>query len=311
MNRPHVLVVGEALIDVVEEPTGRQRLHPGGSPANVALGLARLGHPVELATHIGSDPHGRLIEEHLRRSGVRLAPGSVVDGPTSTATATLDRQGGASYRFAINWDPPAVHGSEGPGHLHTGSIATALEPGCARVEDMVAAARPNRTVSYDPNLRPALLGPPGYERPAVERLVASADVVKASEEDLAWLHPGEDPADVAARWARSGPAMVVLTRGGQGSTVHWGLAGRRDLPARRVEVADTIGAGDAFMAGLLAGLLTAGLLGSNPSTLRAAMSGTEPDPAVAAALDLAALTAAITCSRPGADPPLLAEVLAA
>ncbi|MFF1873678.1 carbohydrate kinase [Kitasatospora herbaricolor] len=311
MNRPHVLVVGEALIDVVEEPTGLQRLHPGGSPANVALGLARLGHFVELATHIGSDPYGQLIEENLRRSGVRLAPGSVADGPTSTATATLDGQGGASYRFAINWDPPAVHGPGGPGHLHTGSIATALEPGCARVEDMVAAARASRTVSYDPNLRPALLGPPSYERPGVERLVASADVVKASEEDLAWLHPGEDAADVAARWARSGPAMVVLTRGGQGSTIYWGSAGRRDLPARRVEVADTIGAGDSFMAGLLAGLLTAGLLGSNPSTLRAAMSGTELDPAVAAALDLAALTAAITCSRPGADPPLLAEVLAA
>ncbi|MGA5703738.1 carbohydrate kinase family protein [Peterkaempfera bronchialis] len=307
MTRPAVLVVGEALTDVVAGPDGQRRAHPGGSPANVALGLARLGHPVELATRIGRDRYGQVLRDHLTDAGVRLTPGSIVDAPTSTATAELDGQGSASYRFDISWDLPDLalppcH------HLHTGSIATALEPGATRVERLLAEARPGRTISYDPNLRPALLGPPAAERPRVERLVAAADLVKASEEDLAWLHPDADPDAVAARWARSGPALVVLTRGAGGACAYWGAAGRQPLPAQPVTVADTIGAGDAFMAGLLAGLLTADLLGGGGAALREAAGGGTLHPGVAAALRLAGRAAAVACSRAGADLPTLAEV---
>ncbi|SNS21388.1 carbohydrate kinase family protein [Actinacidiphila glaucinigra] len=311
MTTPATLVAGEALTDVVLAPDGTRRAHPGGSPANTALGLARLGHPVTLATRIGRDAHGDALAERLAEGRVRLLPGSVVHAPTSTARAELDGNGSAVYRFDITWDLPPVDPHEVPGHLHTGSIATALEPGAGRILSLVAAVRRRgHTVSYDPNLRPALLGPPGDERPRVERLVALADVVKASEEDLGWLHPGRDPGDVAADWARRGPRLVVLTRGAAGAEAHWAPGGRHRVPAHPVRVVDTIGAGDAFMAGLLSGLLSAGLLGGAAARrrLHGTADGGSPPPAVAGALELAARVAALTCGRAGADPPFLAEV---
>ncbi|MFF7209174.1 carbohydrate kinase [Streptomyces sp. NPDC008238] len=311
VTAPGTLVAGEALTDVVVGPDGTARAHPGGSPANTALGLARLGHPVTLATRIGRDPHGDALVERLTQGRVRLLPGSVVHAPTSTARAELDGDGSAAYRFDIVWDLPPVGPSDVPGHLHTGSIATALEPGAGRLLALVAAVRlRGHTVSYDPNLRPALLGPPETERPRVERMVALADVVKASEEDLRWLHPGRDPAEVAAGWARRGPRLVVLTRGAAGAEALWGADGRHRVAGHRVRVVDTIGAGDAFMAGLLAGLLSAGLLGGTTARqrLHAAEDGGPVPEAVAGALELAARVAALTCGRAGADPPFLAEV---
>lgn len=310
MTGDRLWVVGEALVDVVAPPNGPERVHPGGSPANTALGLARLGRSVELTTRIGTDAHGALLRDWLSGAGVRLTPGSVVDAPTSTATALLDRDGSAVYRFDLDWRLPEVEPPAAAGHLHTGSVAAFLEPGATRVHALVDAARPGRTVSYDPNLRPALLGTPEQTRPGVERLVAAADLVKASEEDLAWLHPGRPPAEVAAEWARSGPALVVLTRGAHGADAHWGRDGFHRVPAPRVRVADTIGAGDAFMAGLLSGLVAAGLLGGPDARerLRTAARGQRPHPGVAAALELAVRVAALTCERPGADPPTQADL---
>lgn len=319
-----VLVVGEALADIVQEPSGHQRVHPGGSPANVALGLARLSHPVHLATRIGQDQIGDLLCNHLRSSGVELIAGSFIDGPTSTATAELDTDGNATYRFDIAWDVPSkalqLAGDldcAPPLHVHTGSIAAALQPGADKVTALLATARSHCTISYDPNLRPAILRSADEERPGVERLVALSDVVKASEEDLAWLYPGQHPERVAARWAQTGTALIVLTRGSQGAEAFWGSS-RHAMPPLQRPVTDTIGAGDAYMAGLLSGLLTAGLLGSalSPQTptprqkLHAALQGTVPHDGVAEALDWAGHVAALTCSRHGADPPTLAEVLA-
>ncbi|WP_149184639.1 carbohydrate kinase [Streptomyces sp. TRM49041] len=309
MVTPAVLVVGEALTDVVAAADGTHRAHPGGSPANVALGLARLGHPVELATRIGRDAHGRTLRGHLEASGVRLTPGSETGSPTSTATARLDTSGGARYRFDIRWELPETVRPTGYGHLHTGSIATALPPGADRVRKLIAEAPDHCTVSYDPNLRPALLGPAAHERAGVEELVAAAHVVKASEEDLAWLYPDEAPDTVAARWSGRGPALVVLTRGAEGARAYWASAGRLDVPPVPVTVADTIGAGDAFMAGLLSGLLAAGLLGDGAAPrLREAARGTTAHPDLAHALRLAARVSALTCARPGADPPYAKEV---
>lgn len=317
------LVIGEALTDILSGPDGSRRCRPGGSPANVALGLARLGHPVLLATRIGRDPFGQVLQTHLGRSGVVLTDGSVSDVPTSTATARLDAAGAADYTFDISWElsPTALEESARAGtagHLHTGSIATALAPGADQVLAVIEAARETATVSYDPNLRPALLGKPGDERPRVEHLVSVSDVVKASQEDLAWLYPGQDIEEVALRWSRSGPALVVLTFGAGGSQVWW-RQGRHALPAPAVEVVDTVGAGDAFMSGLLSGLLRAGLLGaggaagesdaSAPRTaLRAAASSVHPHQDVLRALQLATRAAALTCTREGADPPTRADL---
>ncbi len=338
-----VLVVGEALVDVVHRRDGTVDRHPGGSPANVAVGLARLGHDVVLATRIGDDADGVLLRRHLDTDGVRLAPGSVVAGRTSTATAVLDDHGAAQYVFDIDWRPPDVD-LAGVRHLHVGSIGAALPPGAAAVRRLLAsAAAAGLTTSYDPNLRPGLIGDADLERPAVEGLVRLATVVKASDDDLAWLYPGpaapdpddepgnqpgngpEDelasgsgnqPEDAAAGWATSGPRLVVLTRGAAGA-VAW-LGGRPDdpltLPAPRVDVRDTVGAGDAFMAGLLSGLLDDHLIGGQPGGGTGRVDGRDPASQpwsaddVQPALRRAAQVAALTCARPGADPPRRAEL---
>ncbi|WP_327071301.1 carbohydrate kinase [Kitasatospora sp. NBC_01250] len=316
---PSALVIGEALIDILAAPDGRRRAVPGGSPANVALGLARLGHPVRLATRVGGDEYGRMLRRHLGESGVRLTDGSVVDAATSTATAVLDAEGVARYHFDVSWSlPPVATDPAATGqvaHLHTGSIAALLSPGAEQVVAAVRAVRPGVTVSYDPNLRSALLGPAARERPRVEELVALSDVVKAGDEDLGWLYPGHDPGAVAARWARSGPSLVVLTLGAGGARAFWRHGGHRVRPVP-VKVADTVGAGDAFMAGLLSGLLRAGLLGGARGErvpardeLRAATGARRLPAPVVESLALAARTAALTCTRPGADPPRRAELL--
>ncbi|MGP8304062.1 carbohydrate kinase family protein [Streptomyces inhibens] len=305
-----ITVVGEALVDLVQaaEAPFAPTEHPGGSPANVATALARLEAPVTLITQLGEDRLGRLVREHLVASGVRLqlTPGAA--GATSTAVATLDRSGGARYDFRIRWDlpaPPAIPG--GSRCLHTGSIATGLDPGAEAVEELLAREREAGTVtiSLDPNVRPALLGSRDQARERIERQVALADVVKVSEEDLDWLHPSHSPVDLARHWQRSGPAVVVVTLGGAGS-VAVTRTGTTYRPAPPVTVADTVGAGDAFTAGLLHWLGLAGLLGGDRrDALRALGSGD-----ACRMLDAAARVAAFTCTRPGADPPTLRELLA-
>jgi fructokinase len=301
-----VLVVGEALVDIVMRDALTAGEHPGGSPANVALGLGRLGRQVSLLSRLGDDERGERVRAHLEASGVKLAPGTFVPGPTSTATAHLDELGVASYEFELDWRIPDAVELPPARALHTGSIAAFLAPGGEAVLEHVQRARGSLTVSYDPNARPVLMGNAVPARERVERFVAAADVVKVSDEDLAWLTPGADPAQVAQDWLSLGPALVVVTRGGEGAT---GVcaSGRVDVQAPRVAVVDTVGAGDAFMAGLLDALAGAGLLGADRSTdLRAiARDG------LAAAVRRATRVAAITCMRPGADPPTREELVAA
>jgi fructokinase len=298
------LVVGEALVDIVVSPDGSSREHVGGSPANVAIGLARLGHRVELATHIGDDDRGHRVRAHLERDGVRLVEGSVTAARTPTATATLDAAGVATYTFDLAWDLPPDLGPGTAAHVHIGSIATALQPGAEQVRRIVRQARAHSTVSFDPNLRPAILGTPEPQRPGVESLVALCDVVKASDEDLAWLYAGESVDSVLSRWATLGPALVVCTLGGEGARV---LVGGEffTVPPVLVTVVDTVGAGDSFMGALISGLLDAGQLGSPAG--RTALASAGPA-AVRPALDRAIRVAAITCSRAGADPPYRREL---
>ncbi len=303
------VVVGEALIDLVGQRGGRTlAAHPGGSPANVALGLARLGVPVTLKTRLGRDAFGEMISAHLEASGVRVDGGPKAGVSTSLAIATL-AAGIASYDFRIEWDVEALAPLPIETRcLHTGSLATVLPPGKARVVDLVERERKRGrvTVSYDPNVRPALLGDAARARPDIERLVALSDVVKVSDEDLSWLYPDRPDEDVAQTWLASGPALVVVTRGAAGVyAVSAGLELHR--PAVPLDLVDTVGAGDSFTSGLLDGLHRADLVGG----ARRDALGAIDEATLASVLDAAALIAAITCSRPGADPPTRAEADAA
>jgi fructokinase len=300
------LVIGEALIDVVARPDGTRAQHPGGSPANVALGLGRLGRRVDLLTWLGHDADGDLVRRHLRGSGVNVLQGNRSALRTPVATANLDATGTASYEFDLEWDLPETWDEE-PGHplvVHTGSIATVLQPGGAAVAKIVARSRATSTITYDPNLRPVLMGSPAHALPVVDALVRLADVVKVSDEDLAWLHPGVAPAEIAEEWSRSGPSLVVVTHGGEGAFASTSAGARISVAAPKVQVADTVGAGDSFMGGLIDGLWSADLLGADR---RAALREVD-EPTLRAVLERCVRIAAITVSRPGANPPTAAEL---
>lgn len=302
----HALVVGEALVDVVVRRDGSTSTHPGGSPANVAIGLARLARDAELLCFMGLDDNGAIVRDHVEASGAHLVPGSQSAPHTSVATATLDDDGAASYEFDLAWAIASdAQPREDPLVVHTGSIAAVLHPGAADVRKLVSAARSGATITYDPNIRPTLMGSPDEARGPVEATVALADVVKVSDEDLAWLYPDRDPVASARAWAVSeGPSLVVLTRGGAGASAYLADGRSCDVSAPQVEVADTVGAGDSFMAGLIDGLWYFGLLGaSHRDKLRDIETGS-----LEQILIRCARIAGITVSRPGANPPTVWEL---
>lgn len=299
VSAERVLVVGEALVDVVED----QAL-PGGSPLNVAVGLQRLGVPTTLHSHFGADAHGIEIARHLEASGVGVTPGTVGDHRTSVAEATIAPDGAATYRFEIDWDPAPLDVPEGTFRaVHTGSIGAALEPGATLVETLLTRLRPTTLVTFDPNVRPQLMGSPEQALPRIERLVALADVVKASDEDLAWLYPDHTVAEVQQRWLALGPALVVVTAGAQGADA-LAASGPVHVPAFVTKVVDTIGAGDSFMAGLIWAVATLGLLGADRRDDLRALDGSQ----VRQIVSTGARCAGITVGRPGADPPTADEV---
>lgn len=293
-----VIVAGEALIDIVVTAEGRTE-HMGGSPANVAVGLARLGHPTCLATHIGRDPRGDRLASALDSEGVALVPGSRHATSTPTATAVLGDDGAATYTFTLEWDLDPLLSIPLDAHVHTGSIAATLAPGAHAVQAILQRARVTGTTSYDPNVRPQLMGTPHEARDTIEALTALSDVVKASDEDVKWLYPTMSYEDVLAHWAQLGVLVAIITRGGQGALVHVQGATHKAI-APPVQVVDTVGAGDSFMAGLLSGLLDAELLGDLHARHRLASAGY---PQVEAAVTRALRCAAITVGRAGADPP--------
>ena len=317
-----ITVVGEALVDLVSSDGRHYRAHPGGSPTNVAIGLSRLDIEVSLLARIGTDPFGRMLSAHLADNGVSDRDLVTADESTTLAVAALDSSGGASYDFYVqgttNWqwtEDELPH--ELPSDvtaLHAGSLALALPPGDEHVEALLARehTRGAVTISLDPNVRPALFGEHDAAVRRAERQVGLSDVVKVSAEDLDWLYPGSEPLDVAADWLGRGPALVVVTLGGKGAAAVGASAGTVTVPAASESarglpaVVDTVGAGDAFSAGLLAALHDERLLGGAARGRLAAVD----DHWVRSLLERAGLVAALTCGRAGADPPTRAEVAA-
>ncbi|MFI6443420.1 carbohydrate kinase [Kitasatospora sp. NPDC050543] len=293
------LVIGESVADIVRTPGRADATHPGGSPANVAYGLARLGRRAVLLTQLGEDPEGALIGAHLRSAGVEVLTDRQVGVRTPTAVVTLDAQGRARYAFDISWTlRPVVLPAVAPRHVHLGSIAAVQDPGAAAALALVERLRPAASVSYDPNVRADLLGPRTEVIPRVERCVALSDVVKASDEDLDWLYPGVGHREIAARWLALGTALVLVTRGGDGA-VALTRSGRAETAAAPATVVDTVGAGDSFMSAALDALAGPGLLGAPARSALAALD----TPALARLLHHASTAAAITVSRAGANPP--------
>ena len=304
LNEFRVVVIGESLVDIISDPRRLKAIevHPGGSPLNVAVGAARLGLRTSLVTHFADDRHGLVIDEHLRANGVQVINGGAA--PTSTALAVLGPDGAADYTFAITWEIdgtalPALAAVEGSEHVHTGSIATALPPGDRATLTLVQAARGHATVSYDPNCRPGIGPDAALARQQADLFVAASDVVKASDEDLRWLYPDRSPEESLEAWLALGPAIVALTRGASGPVV-LSRSGRVEMVAESITVADTVGAGDSFMAGLLSGLAQLGAIGA--AGRRTRLNSLTRDELHALA-SYANRAAAITCSRQGANPP--------
>lgn len=291
---PRSLVIGEALIDEVRTADGPTSRTPGGSPFNVAIGLARLGVDAGLLAHIGDDD-GRILS-------ARLADDGVVDlgeahGASSVAAATLADDGSASYDFRISWDPrPRPETWATPWtHVHVGSFTAFFDA----TRDLLARALAETAdplVAFDPNIRADLLGDRKSAVGRVHEIAASSHLVKLSDEDAEWIFPGLALDDVADRLLADGPSLVAITRRGDGSLLATARE-RVSLEAPPVSVVDTIGAGDSYMSALAAHVITRG--GSLADYGRDDL---------AAAGDAAQRAAAITVTRRGANPPTSAEL---
>jgi fructokinase len=292
------LVIGEALIDIVVRDGRVTGEHVGGSPLNVAVGLARLGRSVDFLTHIGDDARGRRILDYISASGAQLVPGSLSADHTPTALAVLDAAGSAGYLFDIEWQLAGTPTVGPPLVAHTGSIAAVLEPGCLATAALLDAYHLSATITLDPNVRPALIANGDLARERIERLVERCDVVKASDEDLGWIDPDRTPEQLAADWQGRGPAIVAVTMAERGAFAVC-AAGTVRVAARPVDVVDTVGAGDAFMTGLIDALWALALLGADkrPELGRIGLD------VLTGVLEAATLSSALTVARAGADLP--------
>jgi fructokinase len=286
--------------------------NPGGSAANVATGLARLGVSVRFAGRLSSAGIGPWLAKHLSANGVDLSCSvEALEAPT-LAMVAVDVAGVPSYSFygadTADWqwrldELPRADRLD-VAAVHSGSLATTLPPGAEVLASWAAKVRAGGAVfiSYDPNIRPSLVHDHAALVASVHSWVQRAHLVKASEEDLATLYPGTDPAVIARHWAEDGPELVVLTRGAHGSVGFRPDGSAVMVPGRQVTVVDTVGAGDAFCAGLLAWMADAGALQpGGPGQLKAEE--------VHAALAFADLVASATCTRHGADPPMRSDLV--
>ena len=309
-----VTAIGESLVDVIVGSDGAPCAeHPGGPPMNIALGLARLNRPVALVTRIGDDARGASIAEHVSEAGVTLAVGSVRDEPTSTATAFLGADGSAEYVFDLRWSLPIGLSVVDPilagsGIVHVGSIGAFLEPGGSTVvsllRQLVESEHPP-LICFDPNMRPSIVTDHEAALARFEEVAALAAVVKLSDEDAEWLYPELGLEAAVERILRFGVGLATVTLGSAGALLATRSL-RITVTGVAVEVADTIGAGDSFMSALIDSI--AGLRDEGVSA-EALRTGRAFDAALLTDIgDYAVRCAAITVSRPGANPPTRAEI---
>ncbi len=305
-----ILICGDALIDFVPVrlPDGRDAYHPvaGGSCLNVAVAIGRLGAQVGFVGGISTDAFGAMLAERLTSSRVDIARLTRSDHQTTLAFV---RYVGTQAQYLFydeatasrlwKFDPAQV-GLGGVELVHVGSVPLIEPAPHAECRRLVEAARPGATVSIDPNCRPTLIRDPAGYRARIEELLRLADIVRVSTDDLAYLRPSAQADDAAADWLARGASLVIVTAGEAGATAYTKKV-RVMRPAQPAQVVDTIGAGDTFHAALLVWLSEAGVL--RRESLRALS-----EDQLGRALVFAGKAAAITCSRPGADPPWRREM---
>jgi fructokinase len=295
-----IWVCGEVLIDVL--PTGPV---VGGGPANTAKALSRLGHAMDFVGGISTDAYGQMARKELERDGVGLGLSLESSKPTCTATVHLDKAGSATYTFVIDgtatfdfspsWlpDPERLK----PSVLHIGTLATVVEPGAAVLFDWAVKCAEFAPIVFDPNVRPSFLGDRKKYCQAVEKWVGISSVVKLSDEDIAWLYPDESIDEVAHRWLEGETSLVVVTRGAKG-IIGYTHGASEEVEGVRVDVVDTVGAGDTVGAILAEGVVQRSVAGLVGHTLNSV-------------LHRAAVAAGITVSRAGAQPPRMHELVEA
>jgi fructokinase len=295
-----ITVVGEALVDLVISPDGQVSAALGGAPFNTARAAARLGADVAFVGALSSDRFGDQLAAALCEDGVDVTGAPRVDAPTTLAVAELDESGAAAYRFYVEGtSAPRLDRRPDIDHadvIVTGGLGLILEP-MASVIETTLATRPRATVMVDVNCRPPLIADRDHYRVRVERVVAIADIVKVSDDDLAVLYPTADPADAASRLLEIGADVVLVTRGASGVDIITRDATRL-VPVDPVEVVDTVGAGDTFDGALLAWLSARGSFDPEVLTMEV----------LARAVTAANVAAGIACTRRGADPPRRSEV---
>jgi fructokinase len=309
-----VTVIGEAIVDLL--PAGPPRTFqavPGGSPYNVAVGLARLGHQATLMARLADTAFGRILREHAQAEGIDLHAAPRAAEPSTLAVVSLDASARASYDFYLDgtadwqWTTEETgRAPEGTAVLHFGSIASWTPPGDARILELAGRLREHggALITYDPNVRPGLLPDHHYGQRVVERAIRLAHLAKASTDDVEWLYPGWTPGQVARHWLQLGATTVVITSSADGAEAFTAQGWSARRPALDVAVVDTVGAGDSFMAGLIGSLIGRGR--HTPAGLAQC-----PEDQLSGALDDATLVASINCERRGNDPPTAADVAAA
>lgn len=307
-GKPSVLVIGEALIDMVVQygdSDDKAQAVPGGSPANVALALGRLGIPVELVAWIGQDDFSDMILEHLSESNVVVDDAWRGASETPKAIARLNESNAASYEFILEWDPSNIKVPESAVIVHTGSIGAVLKPGYKAVIEALDAAKGQALISYDPNSRPQIMTDKEHARETIEAIASRADVIKSSDEDLEWLYPGVPAEDSALRWIEEYDIpFFVLTRGKDGPKAWLGKDVCKTAVPADVKVVDTVGAGDTFMGGLLDSLYRRRIYGAEGRDKLRSLAGDD----LQAILNEAAALSDIVVQRRGANPPWASEL---
>ena len=316
-----ILVIGEALIDLIEnryQPGGFNAV-VGGANANVALALARRGTKHQFLGRLSNDRFGKLIRERLSSNGVHLEHSIDASELTTLAVVSIDSNGVPSYAFYVNgtadwaWTPEELPTDVDLENMHAtaiqfGCLTMAMQPSSQVIETWARAhyEQNSVTISHDINMRPALGFDAAHERVRVERLNSISHLIKASDEDINWLYGLEENASVdgiVRDWIAGTERVVMVTRGAEGTSIYRGDR-RFDVPSRKINVVDTVGAGDTFCANLLGQLSDVDALGSDPFDRLANLS----DEALAEYARVASVAASITCERAGCEPPTMADL---